>query len=38
MWGKQKALELRAEAGFAEVPVQEVEGDPMNSYYIAQKL
>jgi 2-polyprenyl-3-methyl-5-hydroxy-6-metoxy-1,4-benzoquinol methylase len=37
MWGEQKARELLAEAGFAEVVVRQVDGDPMNNYYIAQK-
>ena len=36
-WGEQKARELLAEAGFAQVDVQRVEGDMMNNYYIATK-
>jgi len=36
-WGEQKALELLAEAGFTNVAVKRVEGDIMNSYYIAMK-
>jgi len=36
MWGEQKALELFAEAGFSDVRIEHVEGDPMNSYYIAR--
>ena len=37
MWGEQKALELLAEAGFTEVAVRQVEGDPFNNFYIARK-
>jgi 2-polyprenyl-3-methyl-5-hydroxy-6-metoxy-1,4-benzoquinol methylase len=37
MWGEQKALELLAEAGFRDVAVKQVEGDPFNNYYIARK-
>ena len=37
MWGEQKALEYLAEAGFTDVLVKQVEGDPINSFYIARK-
>ena len=37
MWGEQKALELLAEAGFTDVTVKQVEGDPFNNFYIARK-
>ena len=37
MWGEQRALELLGEAGFSNVAVEDVEGDPLNSYYIAAK-
>jgi len=37
MWGEQKALEFLAEAGFTDVTVEQVEGDPFNNFYIAQK-
>ncbi len=37
MWGEQLARDLLAEAGFASVSVQQIEGDPLNSYYIARK-
>ncbi len=37
MWGEQKALELLAAAGFADVEVKHVEGDILNSYYVARK-
>jgi 2-polyprenyl-3-methyl-5-hydroxy-6-metoxy-1,4-benzoquinol methylase len=37
MWGEQKALELLAEAGFTDIAVKRIEGDPFNNYYIARK-
>ena len=37
MWGEQKALEYLAEAGFADVVVEQVEGDFINNFYIARK-
>jgi SAM-dependent methyltransferase len=36
-WGRQTALELLAEAGFADVDVQTIEGDIEHYYYIAKK-
>jgi SAM-dependent methyltransferase len=36
MWGKQQALELLADAGFAAVEVKQVEGDWFNNYFIAR--
>jgi len=36
MWGEQKALELFNEAGFNDVDIRYVEGDFMNSYYVAR--
>jgi SAM-dependent methyltransferase len=36
-WGEQKALEMLREAGFGQVDVKRVEGDVINSYYIARK-
>jgi hypothetical protein len=36
-WGEEKARELLAEAGFTRVDVHRVEGDIINSYYIAKK-
>ena len=36
MWGEQMARELLAEAGFTQVEVKRVEGDILNSYYIAR--
>lgn len=37
MWGKQKAQQMLAEAGFTHVDVKRVEGDLFNNYYIARK-
>jgi 2-polyprenyl-3-methyl-5-hydroxy-6-metoxy-1,4-benzoquinol methylase len=37
VWGKHKALELLAEAGFMGVEVREIDGDVFNNYYIARK-
>ena len=36
-WGEEKARELLAEAGFTRVDVRRIEGDFINSYYIAKK-
>lgn len=36
-WGRQLAEAMLADAGFAEVTVNEIESDPINSYYIARK-
>jgi SAM-dependent methyltransferase len=36
-WGEEKARELLAEAGFALQEIKQVEGDIINSYYIATK-
>jgi hypothetical protein len=38
MWGEQRAREMFAEAGLDLVGVARVEGDIINSYYIATKL
>ncbi len=35
MWGKEKALEMLAEAGFGNVSVTQFEHDIQNSYYVA---
>jgi SAM-dependent methyltransferase len=35
MWGEEKALEMLAEAGFAPVKVERLEGDIQNNYYVA---
>jgi len=37
MWGEQKALEMLSEAGFTSVDVEHVEGDIVNTYFIASK-
>lgn len=37
VWGKHKALELLAEAGFTQVDVREIDGDAFNYYYIVRK-
>jgi len=36
-WGRQTAVRMLAEAGFARVDVHEVETDPINSYYVATR-
>ena len=36
-WGEQLALEKLAKAGFTDVDTGQVEGDPLNIYYIARK-
>ena len=36
-WGEQSARRMLAEAGFAEVEVEHVEGDIFNNYFIARK-
>jgi SAM-dependent methyltransferase len=36
-WGKQKAQELLAEAGFADISIHTVEGDIEHYYYVAWK-
>jgi 2-polyprenyl-3-methyl-5-hydroxy-6-metoxy-1,4-benzoquinol methylase len=37
MWGEEKALEMFAEAGFTNVDIARVDGDPLNNYYVATK-
>lgn len=37
VWGEQKARELLNEAGFTAIDIEHVEGDIINSYYIARK-
>jgi ubiquinone/menaquinone biosynthesis C-methylase UbiE len=36
MWGKEKALEMLAAAGFADVRVETLDHDPMNFWYLAR--
>jgi 2-polyprenyl-3-methyl-5-hydroxy-6-metoxy-1,4-benzoquinol methylase len=35
-WGQDKARELLAEAGFGSVEVSQVDGDPLNAYYVCR--
>lgn len=37
MWGEQQALELLADAGFADVQVKRIEADFLNAYYVARR-
>ena len=37
MWGKEKALEMLAEAGFTNTEVHELPHDPTNYYYVSTK-
>jgi SAM-dependent methyltransferase len=37
MWGVQKAREVFAKAGFTDVAVHNVPGDPTNNYYVCHK-
>jgi 2-polyprenyl-3-methyl-5-hydroxy-6-metoxy-1,4-benzoquinol methylase len=35
-WGEEKARELLAEAGFSRVDVSQIDGDPLNAYYVCR--
>ena len=35
MWGEQVALQMLRDAGFTQLELKHVEGDSLNSYYIA---
>jgi ubiquinone/menaquinone biosynthesis C-methylase UbiE len=37
MWGEQKARQMLSQAGFKSVEVAEIQGDIINSYFIARK-
>ena len=37
MWGKERAQEMLAEAGFSDVEVHDLSHDPQNSYYVSRK-
>jgi 2-polyprenyl-3-methyl-5-hydroxy-6-metoxy-1,4-benzoquinol methylase len=37
VWGEQKALEMFEEAGFKDIEVNHLEGDPFNNYYVMRK-
>jgi SAM-dependent methyltransferase len=36
-WGEEKARELLEEAGFADVSVSQIDGDPLNAYYVCRR-
>lgn len=36
MWGKERALEMLADAGFADVNVKRTEADPYSDYFVAR--
>ncbi|MGV4981130.1 class I SAM-dependent methyltransferase [Streptomyces sp. NRAIS4] len=37
VWGRETALRMLEEAGFGDIDVKSVEGDPLNAYYVATK-
>ena len=37
MWGEQTARRMLAEAGFTEVDIRHIDGDIVNTYYIATR-
>ncbi len=37
MWGEELATRMLGEAGFADVAIHSVEGDPFNSYFVARR-
>ncbi|WP_278266132.1 class I SAM-dependent methyltransferase [Nocardia sp. AG03] len=37
VWGEQRALSMLADAGFTDVRTAYVDGDPLNTYYVAHK-
>jgi SAM-dependent methyltransferase len=37
MWGEQKALQMLSDAGFTSVDIEHVDGDIVNTYFIATK-
>ncbi|WP_336087856.1 class I SAM-dependent methyltransferase [Nocardia sp. SSK8] len=37
VWGEELALSMLADAGFADVRTAHVDGDPLNTYYVAHK-
>jgi len=37
MWGEQKAQEMLTDAGFTSIETAHVDGDIMNTYFIAAK-
>ncbi|MER6290675.1 class I SAM-dependent methyltransferase [Streptomyces sviceus] len=36
-WGRETALQMLEQAGFGNIDVKSVEGDPVNAYYVATK-
>jgi len=36
VWGEQKARELLTDAGFTRIEVKQLEGDPLNAFYVAR--
>jgi hypothetical protein len=36
VWGRQLATSMLADAGFTDVAVHEVDGDPLNYYYVCR--
>ncbi|MEV0116935.1 class I SAM-dependent methyltransferase [Streptomyces sp. NPDC050844] len=38
MWGEQTARRMLAEAGFTDVQIRSIEGDPLNAYYVARTV
>ncbi|TGA93144.1 class I SAM-dependent methyltransferase [Streptomyces sp. MZ04] len=36
MWGEQTARRMLEEAGFTDVQIRSIEGDPLNAYYVAR--
>lgn len=37
VWGRQKALQMLTDAGFADIAVHRLDGDLINNYYVATK-
>jgi len=37
MWGEQLAISMLTDAGFDDIDVENVGGDPINNYYLARK-
>lgn len=37
MWGEELALEMLGDAGFADITIAKVDGDPFNNYYVCTK-
>ncbi|MFF3322461.1 hypothetical protein [Streptomyces sp. NPDC002889] len=37
LWGEETATRMLNEAGFRQVDIRSIEGDPLNVYYVATK-